>query len=117
MTVFSAAHQVRRRGGGRTLGDRAGRGCSPRLQLSNLSPSRRTPLAAVLRVPRVAMGRASCSAALLRALLVLLLPLLPLLRTTRALGPRISVPLGECCGAQPREGSAGGYDKGAVEVQ
>lgn len=114
MTVFSAAHQVRRRGGGRTLGDRAGRGCSPRLQLSNLSPSRRTPLAAVLRVPRVAMGRASCSAALLRALLVLLLPLL---RTTRALGPRISVPLGECCGAQPREGSAGGYDKGAVEVQ
>nr|XP_048290859.1 semaphorin-4B isoform X1 [Myodes glareolus] len=92
MTVFSAAPQVRRRGGGRTLGDRPGRGCSPRLQLSNLSPSRRTPLAAVLRVPRAAMGRASCSAALLRALLVLLV--LPLLRTTRALGPRISVPLG-----------------------
>lgn len=115
MTVFSAAPQVRRRGGGRTLGDRPGRGCSPRLQLSNLSPSRRTPLAAVLRVPRAAMGRASCSAALLRALLVLLV--LPLLRTTRALGPRISVPLGECCGAQPREGSAGGHDKGAVQFQ
>lgn len=72
----------------------------------------------MLRVPRTAMGRASCSAALLRALLVLLLlPLLPLLRTTRALGPRISVPLGECYGAQPREGSAGGHDKGAVEFQ
>lgn len=65
----------------------------------------------MLRVPRAAMGRASYSAALLRALLVLLLPLL---RTTRALGPRISVPLGKCCGAQPREGSAGAHDKGAL---
>lgn len=46
----------------------------------------------MLRVPRAVMGRASCSAALLCALLLLLLPLL---RTTRALGPRISVPLGE----------------------
>lgn len=45
------------------------------------------------------MGRASCIAALLRALLPLLLPLLLLLllrpTTTRALGPRISVPLGK----------------------
>lgn len=71
------------------------------------------------------MGWASCSATLLCARL-LLLPLLLLLRTTRtrALGPRISVPLGECCGAQPREGSsgrevdgAGGHDKGGVEIQ
>lgn len=47
------------------------------------------------------MGRASCFA-LLRSLLPLLLPLLLLLRpttTTRALGPRISVPLGEYYGA------------------
>lgn len=43
------------------------------------------------------MGRPS-PAAPLRALLLLLL-LLPWTRATRALGPRISVPLGECWGA------------------
>lgn len=70
--------------------------------MSNLS--RRTPLPAAVRAPRAAMGRASRSADLLSALPLLLL----LLRTTtaRALGPRISVPLGKCCGARQRDGSA-----------
>lgn len=53
------------------------------------------------------MGRASRSAAPLRALLLLLLLPMPLRTTmTRALGPRISVPLGKCYGARQREGSA-----------
>lgn len=59
------------------------------------------------------MGRASRSAVLLRALLLLLL--LPLRTTsTRALGPRISVPLGKCYGARQREESAGSEMLGRV---
>lgn len=48
------------------------------------------------------MARASRSSTLLPGLLRLL-PLLLLGTTTRALGPRISVRLGECCGALQRE--------------
>lgn len=60
------------------------------------------------------MGRASRSAVLLRALLMLLLLLLLRTRTTRALGPRISVPLGKCYGARQREGSADSEMLGGV---
>lgn len=90
-----------------------GAGLPPEIPVSNLSLSSRTPSLAAVRGQSAAMGRASGPATPLPLLLLSLLLLPP--PPTRALRPRISLPLGECR-YDPRGAWRGGVPRAEVTV-